>query len=387
MKVTMKFTQFALVAALLALTGPLAAQTPAQDSATVRVKGDSLRRLCPSGASTARCHRLAWEQLIALGRLHGLVAVPVPPPPPPPPVPPPPPPVPPPAPPPPPPPPAPVPPPPPPPDQTLPNQPAGFLLIQDYRFDVHPQALVGPGTWGSTYRDRPDAEYRLTATGFSGAAPHGGTVGDMWMYNAFSGEGVEPDALGIELTAAHKLYAKLYIAFWIQFSANWQGHGSGFDKIFHLWTPPGSDPRNRVFFSAVNFSGSNTGNDATTIWPSSFCVNLQTPWGARNLYDQSRHPDFPKPPGMMGLRRGVWHRIEVLLEQNTGDNFDGKVRAWVDGVLTQDYSDVRFTLAGEAKGWHYLEWAPTWGGYSPINVNRSGGMHMFMDRIYMSGRN
>ncbi len=270
-----------------------------------------------------------------------------------------------------------------PPDASLPNQPSGFATIQDYRFDAHPQSMVGPGTWGPSYRNRPDSEYRITSSGFSGAAPHGSSVGDMWYYEGFSGEGVEADAIGIEFTPV----SKLYIAFWIQFSANWQGHGSGFDKIFHLWTAPGPNASNRVFFSAVNFRPSNDGTDATTVWPSSFAVNLQMPWGARNLIDLSRHPDFPQPPGMMGLRRGVWHRVEVLVEQNTGDNFDGTATAWVDGVQVSRYTDLRYTLSHEVKGFHYLEWAPTWGGYSPINVTRVGGMHMFMDRIYMSGRN
>jgi hypothetical protein len=137
------------------------------------------------------------------------------------------------------------------------------------------------------------------------------------------------------------------------------------NKIGFAWVADGA----RVYFNYYGF-----GNG--TLVPEVRIQGTPTPPdGARN-YGSNRNT--------VSVTRGQWHRWEVILVDNTGDNADGEIHFWLDGVKVGEYRDVRFTSAHEKKAWQILTWRPIWGG-GPDTVSET--MYMWMDHYYASGGN
>lgn len=159
------------------------------------------------------------------------------------------------------------------------------------------------------------------------------------------------------ITSAGK--TELYVSFWLKLSDNWQGHPVN-DKLLYFWTH--EDP--------VVFPVYVGGGDA----PLHTQVRIQdVPDGARNL-----RPNVTD----VTIRRGEWHRWEVLVVSNTGDAADGEIHWWLDGRKVGEHRDVRFGTSSQSKIWNYVSWRPVWGGAgSEIQEDQ----YMWMDHIYVSG--
>jgi hypothetical protein len=71
------------------------------------------------------------------------------------------------------------------------------------------------------------------------------------------------------------------------------------------------------------------------------------------------------------------------LTSNTGDNADGKLDWWIDGVKMGSYSDLQITRSSQSNIWQILQWAPTWGGIGGVVP---ADQYERMDHIYISGK-
>ncbi|HEV8265263.1 MAG TPA: hypothetical protein VGQ06_09935, partial [Gemmatimonadales bacterium] len=96
--------------------------------------------------------------------------------------------------------------------------------------------------------------------------------------------------------------------------------------------------------------------------------------GARNLTPNLANPSYT---------RGEWHRWEVVLVVNSGDQANGEAHWWIDGVKVGEYRDVLYGDSGQGKVWHDLSWKPIWGGAGDVVAQT---MYMWMDHYYASGK-
>ena len=240
------------------------------------------------------------------------------------------------------------PPPPPPPSPSGSNEPAGFTPIVDRPFD----AVAELEWWASSL---------LTVVADPTAPKSAPFVGQVTFPAGFGG-GYEPASTWTEGVDARG-FTRMYLSFWVKLSSNWQGHNSGVNKIGFVWMH--DNPV--VYFSE---QGSGSGNLEAQL-------RLQnTPAPARNLT-----PNL----GAVSLTRGQWHRWEVVLVANTGDQANGEAHWWIDGVKVGEYTDVLYGSSTQPKAWGgpEISWMPIWGG---IGDTVAETMYMWMDHFYMSGK-
>ncbi len=76
---------------------------------------------------------------------------------------------------------------------------------------------------------------------------------------------------------------------------------------------------------------------------------------------------------------GTWHKVKTYFKFNTGSNWDGKYKIWVDDVLVSDYSNVMFD--SRYLGWGGMGVRPIWGGMSSQEVPAT--QYMYVDRFYL----
>jgi len=156
-------------------------------------------------------------------------------------------------------------------------------------------------------------------------------------------------------------YRKLYLSFWVRLSDNWQGHDSYVNKIVYVW-----QHHNAVFFAHV--LGKDDGPLTTRLGLQEIPIVL-----AQNL-----EPNLAN----VAIVRGQWHRWEILLISNTGDNADGEAHWWIDGAKVGEYRDVMYRTSLQSDVWEHITWYPVWGGAGDAVVET---MSMRMDHFYASG--
>jgi hypothetical protein len=186
-------------------------------------------------------------------------------------------------------------------------------------------------------------------------------VGQITFPAGFGG-GYEPAATWTEGVDSRG-FTRMYLSFWVKLSSNWQGHNSGVNKIGFVWMH--DNPV--VYFSE---QGSGSGNLEAQL-------RLQnTPAPARNLT-----PNL----AAVSLTRGQWHRWEVVIVANTGDQANGEAHWWIDGVKVGEYRDVLYGSSTQPKAWGgpEISWMPIWGG---IGDTVAQTMYMWMDHMYISGK-
>jgi hypothetical protein len=236
---------------------------------------------------------------------------------------------------------------------TWPNEPTGFARIAERGFS----AIDEYGWWYETRRGRFDIVRDTAAP----ASPQ--SVGRM-TYPAGFPDGREPANIEIALSARP---ADLYLSFWVKFSANWQGHSSGTNKILFVWTSQaGGDDESKFFFK---FEG--TGNG--TLVPAAVAEQIGAP-------NETAREFFPNVTDVQ-VFRGQWHRIEIVLRINTPGLPNGVLTYWVDGTLVGQYTDVRWNEPRDTN-WSFIQWAPTWGGY--VNQTLTREQYQYMDHLYVS---
>jgi hypothetical protein len=149
---------------------------------------------------------------------------------------------------------------------------------------------------------------------------------------------------------------EIFVGYYVQVNAAWQGHGSGINKMLYLHDGGGA-------FSAMWYEMFGSGSSPLGL----YAVN-QSGSGPSGMHES---------PSRVVFQRGQWHKVEIYQKQGAANN--GIVRVWVDGVLAIDRSDVdtrstpvdNVTLSG------------IWGG---VGDSKRQADHMRFDRIRISVR-
>lgn len=84
--------------------------------------------------------------------------------------------------------------------------------------------------------------------------------------------------------------------------------------------------------------------------------------------------------------RGSWHTMEVYFrhESPAGTN-NGQLTLWVDGTQVYQSGGVHFFQSGEAMGWNYLMFDPTYGG-DKASDHPPYAIYWDIDQLYVSTR-
>ena len=155
----------------------------------------------------------------------------------------------------------------------------------------------------------------------------------------------------------------LYVATWVKFSSNWEGHpSSGVNKILHLWI----GGLNHLVITAA---GTGSGPLTARISLQSITSGGNAEGGVTGIYESTAE-----------FKRGQWHKIEVIALANTA-GANGSVKLYLDGVLATSCSGIQFVPGSGV--WDLAMWSPTWGG---IGDRVTADQYMYMDHIYVSGK-
>lgn len=222
------------------------------------------------------------------------------------------------------------------------NEPDGLAPIAS-----HDGSILEPAGWGY---------WRNTNCGDQGYAEavNGIIVGHF-------NEGMGDPCGQRPFTLDHDLHGgpELYVRHGLRLSPDWRGHGASQSKILFLRsddTPGNGSPAISMLF------GSGDGDIELGFFRQNSAFT-----GASQLA-------FPANVGDATLVRGEWHVVEFLMRWD-------RLLAWVDGVLTHDYSGELFHTG--PFGWDSWSWDPVYGGRVEV-LDRD--MEMSMDGIYLSGR-
>jgi hypothetical protein len=235
------------------------------------------------------------------------------------------------------------PPPPPPPPGSNPNEPAGYSQITNQTFD----ALTADG-WG--------VEKAGLTLATDATAPISPSSVLRATYPAGWSAGYAPGAVDRSLPSPTSLYYRIIF----KHSTNFEGQTSGTNKLGYVWIH--NNPS--VFLSA---EGRGSGNLVAH-------VRLQ------NVADRRDHLVPNQGPSGI-ISRGVWHSWEVQLISNTPGTANGIVRAWLDGVLITQYTDVQFAGVGQSNTWDLISIYPVWGG---VGSTVTSTMTLDFDNFYVS---
>lgn len=233
------------------------------------------------------------------------------------------------------------------------NEPDGFEFMTSRQFDEYDENGWKDRHHGRTQKIE-DGVMRITfPTGFKGGSAPGQAAA------FFGGKG----GLG-----------QVYLAFDYLLSANWQGHGSGMNKIWF-------------------FNGPETGNTIATVkaygepGATQFPVQV-TVKQTENAVVGRRSTNLMPNRGGPKLKRGTQHLVEIVIKMNSASGrHDGELHIWVDGVRTHEYTPAN----GKGVNWWEKErqsrigqvkWTPVWGG---IGRTVSQRMYAEMSHAYVSG--
>ncbi len=275
-----------------------------------------------------------------------------------------------------------------------PNQPAGYFVIVGRKFNS-----LGTGTNGRGSGSFPcksggsegwdDAEYRysnVTVTNDATAPLSGSSILRM-LYppqTVPSGQTYSPgvvQTMGFTgSTYGQRRYRKVYLRTALRVSANWQGHQTSTNKLFFVRAndaplPTGGTTRMEPI---IRLRGVGAGALVLNVDLQGSPRDPRTNTGGLN-------PNTPgaSAAGAFNIQRGQWHILEVALEIGQNGAANGKLKIWVNGVLTHDYNDIEFEPSAVATNyWDVLHIAPTWGGQAGT-INQL--MWLDYDEFFISG--
>lgn len=232
------------------------------------------------------------------------------------------------------------------------NVPAGYSLITSH--DNSNEA----GTFGRTWsRD---------GTNFSGnifsdpTAPQSPQLVMRQRFNVV-------EAAGVSLTPAPDLecnigpYTKVYRSDWVKCGLNYKTHSTLTQKTGFIWV---TDHSPKMFYVPYSMAGE-TLSTTTPLYLTIHTQGMEDPGGWTGIIKQLDNSIYiPNQSGTnLGLiTRGQWHRWEWLCEMNTGDNYDGVLKVWLDGVLVHSNSRTRFASGSESHTFDYVDRKSIWGG-------------------------
>ncbi len=236
------------------------------------------------------------------------------------------------------------------------NEPSGLTPITD-----RPFSAFNEDGWS----DDMESTFSIVQDATAPVSPS--NVGQAY-YPAGSPDGFNPVLDEYSFSSAG--YTTLYVSFWVKISSNWQSDTGG-NKIGYMWMH--NQPTAYALFVP------------TTTSPDSVFGSLHSQIRLQSSPDgsggeQCLYANVKDVP----IVRGQWQHWEVLMTSNTGNNYDGTVKWWIDGTLAGDYTDIRFADASESNTWQKVSWAPVYGGGGPQTVQQD--QYMWMDNYYASGQ-
>jgi len=197
------------------------------------------------------------------------------------------------------------PPPPPPPPGGWAHEPSGFTVVEDQGWE---SGLLGNWTLYYQTADKPITVVPITDS----------PLAESWAFQIaylpghVGGGGTEAR---YEIPAASQRN-EIFVGYYVQVNAQWQGHSSGINKMIFLADGGSSG------FSAMWYEMFGSGSSPLDL----YVVN-QSGSGPGGFHENVAPVDFT---------RGQWHKVEIYQKQGS----PGIVRVWVDGVLVLDRSDV-----------------------------------------------
>lgn len=168
-------------------------------------------------------------------------------------------------------------------------------------------------------------------------------------------------------------YRKMYVRTAFRVSANWQGHKTSTNKLMFFRA-------NGVIHMEPILRLRGSGSNALVL-----NVDLQgSPRDPRtNTGGLNPNTVGAAGAGAFSMQRGQWYVVEVLLEVGQSGAANGKLKIFVNGVLTHEYDDIEYEpSAAVTNYWDTLHVAPTWGGQGGT-INQT--MWLDYDEFFVSG--
>lgn len=218
-----------------------------------------------------------------------------------------------------------------------PNEPAGFTMVSDQRWDS-----VGSLGWTEQF-----GVATITADPSAPRSPPG--VLTITYPAGFAG-GSAPATAARAFTSTRAVFTGI----WWKVSDPWQGHESNVNKVLFLFPETGGD------ITMVMY-GPPGGPYELRVIPQ--FPGLPSNW---------LHPNVEDRP----VTLGEWHRVEWLVDYSAGTGV-GAVRWWLDGHLIGDHRRVPFPDGGMRE----VKISPTWGGVGDTKHNTD---HFWFDHTYLS---
>jgi hypothetical protein len=227
------------------------------------------------------------------------------------------------------------------------NEPVGFTLLSDYRFDESLPAGEGQSL-SDGWRIRNPAGYATHAS--DSDAPSSPPDVGQWRYPVGFAGGDAPATMYYHLETTP---SQMYFGYWWQASTPWQGHPSGVNEIsfvsaqdnilvVQMHGPPGGEGPYALIVT-TEFTTSNGHLDNS---------EGDDP-GTRHLLGNVNGGNYIVTPGQ-------WYQIELYFKMSTtSTSRDGVIRWWVNGTLVGDYTTVNFDVTHP---WEEFLFSPNWGG-------------------------
>lgn len=195
------------------------------------------------------------------------------------------------------------------------------------------------------------------------------------------GAGNGPCRFGFSLSNTHKT---LYIYFKVRFSNNWTNNGNVATKLFYgpqYGNNDNSSNENTFFCGA----GPLLNGAATDMWMQ---LQQQGPV-SRDLPAASGNTPPAGDGNMAGSSAGTWHTIELLFTPQSSlspPTTDGTYSAWMDGLLTEQATNVAWNTTGDVQTFAYLYFNSIYGGGNNSPPNVTPNIFWDLDQLYVSGK-
>ncbi len=267
------------------------------------------------------------------------------------------------------------------------HEPAGFAAIVGRRFDAKGSGSNGRGTGTLPYKtggsegwDDVESRYGNLILASGPSAPISPPNIMRMLYPAQTVASNQTYSPGVIQTLGFtggaygaRQYTRLYLRFAVRVSSNWQGHGTGTNKVLFVRSVDG----NNRFEPIIRLRGQGSN-------PLELNVDLQGSPQDPRTDTGGLHPNTSGAAsvGASNVARGVWHVVEAVLVIGPVGSHSGIFQMWLDGTLTHDYRDVEYSKNGVSNVWDALHFAPTWGG---IGGTITADMWMDLDEVYVSG--
>jgi hypothetical protein len=241
------------------------------------------------------------------------------------------------------------------------NEPAGYAVIGEHTFSTKEEGgwnLPGAGANLTIQTDATEPE----------SPPNVGRV--------LFGQGLPTSGslIPVSLGKTGWSSADFYFRFSMKYSANWQGHSSGVNKVFY-WTDSssggGGDPL------ICRCQGSDAGDmnfQVVTQNPDLSPVTVIYRW------DSAGNGVSPSLADAT-IDRDTWYVIEVLIRANTPGSADGEIHVWIDGTKILEFTNVEMVSPDSDGTFDNCRGEPVWGG-SGDSVEED--MYLYWGHFYLS---